>query len=169
MCDHITGEEVGGSFEKLYRAGAKNVQVMNTITKKNRPGYLFVIDCDKTSADAIEDVLVTEIGTTGWHRVDSSHCYTDVEYLKKKVTFYYEKEGLTEEVSCKYSPDVPKPYRIERDCLDYIERKIWDSFKITVSSQRLYQMLVHAFQDPKTEYIDLKGETHDKRGSNLSC
>ena len=168
MCDHITGEEVGGSFEKFYRAGAKNVQVMHTITKKNRPGYLFVIDCDKTSVDAIEDVLVTEVGTTGWHRVNSSHCYTDVEYLKKKITFYYDKEALTEEVSCKYSPNVPEPYRIERDCLDCIKESIWNSFHISVSGQHLSRMLVHAFQDPNTEYIDLKGETHDKRGSNFS-
>ena len=83
MCDNITGEAAGESFDHLYQAGAKNVQIMNTITKKNRPGYLYVIDCDEQSVGSIEDILITEIGTTGWHRINSEHCYTDVEYLKK--------------------------------------------------------------------------------------
>lgn len=155
MCDNITGEAVGESFDKLYEAGAKNVQVMNTITKKNRPGYLYVIDCDEQCADDIENVLIREVGTTGWHRINSQHCYTDVDYLEKTVVFSYGTDAFEQKVSCKYSPNVPEPYRIERDCLEELAKKIWKSFSIHISVQRLSQLLISAFQGKKTEHIDL--------------
>ena len=84
MADHISGETAGESIEELYEAGALNVQIMNSITKKGRPGYLYVIDCKGRSVDAVETALVTKPGTTGWHGIQTGHCYTDVEYRKKK-------------------------------------------------------------------------------------
>ena len=155
MCDNITGEAVGESFDSLYGAGAKNVQIMNTITKKNRPGYLYVIDCDDQCVDSIEEVLIREIGTTGWHRINSEHCYTDVEYLKKPITFSCAGRTVTEEAACKYSPNVPEPYRIERECLEVLQEKIEDSLKLRISRQRLSHLLTLAFQDEKMDYIEL--------------
>lgn len=155
MCDNITGEAAGESFDSLYRAGAKNVQLMNTITKKNRPGYLYIIDCDERCADSIEEVLIREIGTTGWHRINSEHCYTDVEYLKKNIDFSYEGRTITEEAACKYSPNVPEPYRIERECLEVLQEKIENSLKLRISRQRLSHLLTLAFQDEKMDCIKL--------------
>ena len=156
MCDNITGELAGESFDHLYQAGAKNVQIMNTITKKNRPGYLYVIDCDEQSVENIEDILITEIGTTGWHRINSEHCYTDVEYLKKNVTFGYKDRKVTVEICCKFSPNVPEPYRVERECLDELSEKINILLKIKISRQRLSQLVIQVFQNKATDYIDLK-------------
>ena len=155
MCDNITGEAVGESFESLYGAGAKNVQVMNTVTKKNRPGYLYVIDCDEACVDEIEEVLIREIGTTGWHRINSEHCYTDVEYMKKTIAFSYEGKTITEEAACKYSPNVPEPYRVERECLDMLQKKIEASLKVCISRQRLSHFLTLAFQDEELNCIEL--------------
>ena len=155
MCDNITGEAVGESFDSLYGAGAKNVQIMNTITKKNRPGYLYVIDCDELCVDGIEEVLIREIGTTGWHRINSEHCYTDVEYLKKSITFSWAGRTITEEAACKYSPYVPEPYRIERECLEVLQEKIEDSLKLHISRQRLSYLLTLAFQDEEMKCIEL--------------
>lgn len=158
MCDNITGEVVGESFDRLYEAGAKNVQVMNTVTKKNRPGYLYTIDCDEASLDSIENVLITEIGTTGWHRIHSEHCYTDVDYLEKEIKFLYEENTMIEKIACKYSPNVPEPYRIERESLEQLSEKIWNVFKIRISKQRLSQILISAFQKENIDCIDLKGQ-----------
>lgn len=77
MVDHISGETAGESIEELYEAGALKVQIMNSITKKGRPGYLYVIDCDDRSVDSVEETLVTKFGTTGWHRVQTEHRYTN--------------------------------------------------------------------------------------------
>ena len=155
MCDNITGEAVGESFDSLYGAGAKNVQVMNTITKKNRPGYLYVIDCDEQCVDRIEEILIREIGTTGWHRIHSEHCYTDVEYLKKTITFSYEGRTITVEAACKYSPNVPDPYRMERECLDILQKEIEDSLKFHISLQKLSYLLTLAFQNETSNHIEL--------------
>ena len=155
MCDNITGEAAGESFDHLYQAGAKNVQIMNTITKKNRPGYLYVIDCDEQSAGSIEDILITEIGTTGWHRINSEHCYTDVEYLKKNITFEYADRKVTMEICCKYSPNVPEPYRIEREYLEKLSDNIKSLLRIKLSKQRLSQLALEAFQNETVDYIDL--------------
>lgn len=155
MCDNITGEAAGESFDSLYRAGAKNVQLMNTITKKNRPGYLYIIDCDERCADSIEEVLIREIGTTGWHRINSEHCYTDVEYLKKNITFEYADRKVTMEICCKYSPNVPEPYRIEREYLEKLSDNIKSLLRIKLSKQRLSQLALEAFQNETVDYIDL--------------
>lgn len=155
MCDNITGEAVGESFDSLYGVGAKNVQVLNTITKKNRPGYLYVIDCDEPCVDRIEEILIREIGTTGWHRIYSEHRYTDVEYLKKAITFSYEGRTTTAEAACKYSPNVPDPYRIERECLDMLQKEIEASLKFHISRQRLSHLLTLVFQDKTSNCIEL--------------
>ena len=42
---------MGSVIEYLYDAGACNVQVIPTITKKNRPGYLFLIDVKSGSLE----------------------------------------------------------------------------------------------------------------------
>ena len=77
--DHITGEKAATAIEALYRAGAKNVQVQSTVTKKNRPGLVFLIDTDEEARDAVEASILRDIGATGWHRIPTEHCFIPVE------------------------------------------------------------------------------------------
>lgn len=158
MVDHISGETAGESIEELYEAGALNVQIMNSITKKGRPGYLYVIDCDARSVDAVEESLVTKLGTTGWHRIQTEHCYTDVEYRKKKLEIVCGDRELEYEAACKYSPQVPDPYRIERESLNGLETMIFQKMGIHMSKQWLEKQMLAAFQNETTDRIDLKGE-----------
>ncbi|MCD8098645.1 MAG: DUF111 family protein [Lachnospiraceae bacterium] len=83
--DHLCGEILGDVIESFYQAGAKNVQVLNTITKKNRPGYIILIDGSEAASGAIENVIVEECGSSGWHRIDTCHRHTDVLYLQKSI------------------------------------------------------------------------------------
>ena len=57
QADHLSGECVGQAIGHLYTAGAANVQVVPAITKKNRPSYLFFIDCRPDSADRVEEAI----------------------------------------------------------------------------------------------------------------
>ena len=155
MSDNTTGETVGESIESLYDAGACNVQVISTITKKNRPGYMYVIDCDSSSVDRIEDILVTEVGTTGWHRMDSEHCYTELEYLTKKVKLVKDGRTVVCDVRCKYSPNVPEKYRIERDSLDGLTERVRSELGASVSRQRLANVLVRAFEEEDSYIIEI--------------
>lgn len=155
MSDNVTGETVGESIVSLYDAGACNVQVISTITKKNRPGYMYVIDCDNSSVDNIEDILVTEVGTTGWHRVDSQHCYTELEYLTKEVKLVKNNRYVICNIKCKYSPNVPEKYRIERDLLDELAEKVRRELGTSVSKQRLAGILVRAFEEEEKYIIEV--------------
>ena len=42
--DHLDGETLGNLIGRFYDEGAKNVQVISSLTKKNRPGHLILID-----------------------------------------------------------------------------------------------------------------------------
>ena len=79
--DHLTGESVGQSIGLFYAAGASNVQVVSAVTKKNRPSYMFFIDCKTEQADAVEETIVRELHTGGWHKIQTSHCYLHDEIV----------------------------------------------------------------------------------------
>lgn len=85
--DHISGEAIGTIIDDLYRAGAFNVQVIPTITKKNRPGHLFLIDGAPNDLEKIEEVILGEIGATGWHHLKSAHRHVGTEIIEREVGF----------------------------------------------------------------------------------
>lgn len=83
--DHLPGEILGSVIGYLYDAGACNVQVIPTVTKKNRPAYVFLIDTKEDCAEAVEMVLIRELRVTGWHRIATEHRHLAVDYIKKQV------------------------------------------------------------------------------------
>ena len=68
MVDHLNGELLGGVIDSFYAAGAKNVQIISSITKKNRPSYIILIDGNENSAEKIENVIINECGSYGGPR-----------------------------------------------------------------------------------------------------
>ncbi|MDC7286570.1 DUF111 family protein [Blautia schinkii] len=85
QADHLPGEILGSVIDYLYEAGACNVQVIPTVTKKNRPGYIFLIDTKEDYAEAVERVLIRELKVTGWHRISTEHRHLAVDYVKKQI------------------------------------------------------------------------------------
>lgn len=83
--DHLSGEVIGSVIDSFYEAGAKNVQVITTITKKNRPGYMIFVDTREQDVEKIEKVIIHDCGSSGWHRIPTSHRYTDVSVISKKI------------------------------------------------------------------------------------
>jgi hypothetical protein len=63
--DDVTGEVLGYIFERLYDSGALDVQIIPTITKKNRPGYIVQVVCKEEKAGELADLLMRETGTLG--------------------------------------------------------------------------------------------------------
>lgn len=63
--DDVTGEVLGYVVEKLYEAGALDVQILPTITKKNRPGYVIFVLGGVGSEERLAEVLMEETGTLG--------------------------------------------------------------------------------------------------------
>ncbi len=63
--DDVSGEVLGYLMEKMYREGALDVQIMPTVTKKNRPGYVIVVLCSLGKELEIAEMLMQETGSLG--------------------------------------------------------------------------------------------------------
>lgn len=63
--DDVPGEVVGHTISTLMAAGARDVSVIPTTTKKNRPGYIVEVIADKEDAESLAWVLIKEAGTMG--------------------------------------------------------------------------------------------------------
>ena len=84
--DHLNGEMLGEVIDHFYEAGAKNVQIVSTITKKNRPSYMIFIDTKEQYAEALEKIIVSDCGSSGWHRINTCHRHTNVSIITRDIT-----------------------------------------------------------------------------------
>ncbi len=63
--DDATGETIGNMIETLYANGAKDVTVLQGISKKNRPSFIIKVLSDITSRDSLVKLLLNETGSLG--------------------------------------------------------------------------------------------------------
>ena len=63
--DDVTGELMGHIFKVLMEYGAKDVSIIPTITKKNRPGYLLRVIARPIDRDMLSEAIIRETGTLG--------------------------------------------------------------------------------------------------------
>jgi uncharacterized protein (TIGR00299 family) protein len=63
--DDVTGEILGYTMNKLLEHGALDVSYLNTVTKKNRPGYLISVISKPKDSRKLASILFEETGTLG--------------------------------------------------------------------------------------------------------
>lgn len=63
--DNVTGEVLGHSFDSLLAAGALDVTIIPTITKKNRPGHLLRVITKPADSRTVSEAIIRETGTLG--------------------------------------------------------------------------------------------------------
>ncbi len=63
--DDASGEVLGYAIDRLIEAGAKDVSVIPTVTKKNRPGHIVKIVADQRDVAYLSKLLIAETGTLG--------------------------------------------------------------------------------------------------------
>ena len=63
--DNVTGEVLGHSFNSLLAAGALDVTIIPTITKKNRPGHLLRVITKPEDSIVVSEAIIRETGTLG--------------------------------------------------------------------------------------------------------
>jgi pyridinium-3,5-bisthiocarboxylic acid mononucleotide nickel chelatase len=63
--DDLDGETVGNVIDTLYQNGAKDVILLQGITKKNRPAIMIKILSDKSHLESVINNLLSETGTLG--------------------------------------------------------------------------------------------------------
>jgi hypothetical protein len=63
--DNVTGEIMGHIFNVLMKYGARDVSIIPTITKKNRPGNLLRVIARPIDCDILSEAIIRETGTLG--------------------------------------------------------------------------------------------------------
>jgi uncharacterized protein (TIGR00299 family) protein len=63
--DDVTGETLGFVIQQLMAAGAKDVTVLPTVTKKNRPGHLISVIASPEDEVRLTHLLIKETGSLG--------------------------------------------------------------------------------------------------------
>ena len=63
--DDVTGEIIGNFIHKMENSKILDVQVISSITKKNRPSYVIKILCHPEMSDKILKDIFSELGTLG--------------------------------------------------------------------------------------------------------
>ena len=66
--DDCSGEAFGFVMERLFAAGARDVQYSPVYMKKNRPAYLLTVLCKPENADAMQQILFADTTTIGVRR-----------------------------------------------------------------------------------------------------
>ncbi|MCD6443801.1 nickel pincer cofactor biosynthesis protein LarC [Candidatus Bathyarchaeota archaeon] len=63
--DDVSGEVLGHTVDRLMKAGARDVCIIPSTTKKNRPGYVLKAITDFEKFDEVLEAIFTETGTLG--------------------------------------------------------------------------------------------------------
>ena len=71
--DNVTGEVLGHSFDRLLAAGALDVTILPTITKKNRPGHLLRVITKPEDSGVVSEAIIRETGTLGVRMLSYVH------------------------------------------------------------------------------------------------
>jgi uncharacterized protein (TIGR00299 family) protein len=63
--DDVPGEVLGYVVEQMMTSGAKDVTILPTITKKNRPGHLISVIASPEDEQRLSQLIITETGSLG--------------------------------------------------------------------------------------------------------
>lgn len=149
--DHLTGESVGQSIEQFYAAGASNVQVVSAVTKKNRPSYMFFIDCKTERADAVEETIVRELHTGGWHKIRTDHCYLHSEIVTVDVCIQSEGECYRQSVQGKRF--IGGGIRPEYESVAALKKVIQERSQKKMDHDTLYALVMAALLDERARVL----------------
>ncbi|HSB33023.1 MAG TPA: nickel insertion protein [Nitrospirota bacterium] len=147
--DHLSGEVLGFAVEKIMACGARNVQLIPTITKKNRPGSILIIDTDKAGEEAVSRFLSQELKITGYHRVETNHVFQPVTFASKNLRV--SRNGASSTFRCDIKvigdPSSPLAMDIEHDGLVAVRESIEKDLDLRLSLNDLRAMIESRLRD----------------------
>ena len=153
--DHLSGEEVGYLVDRLYDSGAHDVQVLPSMTKKNRPGYLVLVDADMSGESML--ALVRQFGISGCHRVETVHLYDRASYQTQPLTLRYKGRSLDVDMRIKVIKDPPAlpPGRPEYDDLVDLCKRLRDTLGVEPGLPRLRRLIESCLEAGGPFVVDL--------------
>lgn len=153
--DHVSGEITGFAIGKIMELGANNVQLIPTITKKNRPGYIIIIDTDAKHEKDIAKFLARELKISGYHRIGTNHIFHKVTFIKKNLKVNI--NGKSRSVLCeiKLIGDKSRPLSVdlEHDFLVKIQKLLTNKSNSFISLSELRTSIESKLTGSKDEII----------------
>ncbi len=97
--DSTTGESIGHLIQLSSSLKVNSINVIPSISKKNRPSYVVLIDVDEEHVDGVVEVLVRELGITGYRVIECAHHSIPFDFVN--VTVKCSRAGVEEAVRVK--------------------------------------------------------------------
>lgn len=162
--DHISGELLGFAIQKIMELGAHNVQLMPTITKKNRPGNIILIDADASLEKEIAFFLAKEMKVSGYHMIKTSHKFHKVSFVDRTIRFVI--NGDIRAFNCRFKVigelSDPITIDIEHDFLVELQKAIVGQWESYLSLEEIRNKIESSFEDSNEEItISLGHKTTD--------
>lgn len=149
--DHLSGEEMGHLIETLYIRGAYNVQVISTLTKKNRPGFIVLADIGAGDDERLMEGLAPEFAIAGYHRIETTHCHLPMSSGERKLTL--RKNGRKIQATIRFkqfgSEGAPSFIRAEYEDLRQLKERLQEAFGLTTSLSALRQKIEALLVNPE--------------------
>lgn len=95
--DDVPGELMGEFIRRAEALGARNVQVVPSITKKNRPAYLVYLDVPAALEAPAARLLGAELGCWGYRVIEAEHHHFDIARTTVALTVH--RGGVSREIA----------------------------------------------------------------------
>ena len=152
--DHVSGEVTGFAIGRIMELGARNVQLITTVTKKNRPGNIFIIDTDDKHEREIARFLARELKVSGYHRIDTLHIFQQVTFAQRNLSIRVKGEERTVNCEIKIIGDPSKPLTIDVEHEDLVRlQKVLRDEKKDLSLCELRTMIESKLRGPGKEIV----------------
>lgn len=97
--DDVTGEIIGNFIYKMENSEILDIQVISSITKKNRPSYVIKILCHPEMSDEILEDIFSELGTLGVRISKTKRVCIDREIETVKIVLDQENFEINYKIS----------------------------------------------------------------------
>lgn len=146
---------MGEAVTALMNAGADNVQVIPTLTKKNRAGYVFLIDCPEANIEKVNQYLQRELSVGGYHILASTHVAQQSLLVRKKVEIQVGRQTLHSECVAKVLSCEGCPYsvKLERSSIIDLKSRLKSELGVNISAIRLEAILGGLWQEQLEDKI----------------
>ncbi len=101
QADHLSGEEIGWALEVLSIPGVRNRNLIPTLTKKGRTGYVLLVDIDRDAEAVVARLLLETFGIYGYHKMQTRHVHQKVVIEEVAITIDDGKKSITGTVRIK--------------------------------------------------------------------
>ena len=116
--DDRSGEVLGHALEELMGLGARNVQLLASVTKKGRPGNVLLLDLEDEAEPAIAAYLAAELGAWGYQILEASHRHFDTVVRARAVTVAVGAQERVFAMPCKFFYDGDRLLRVKVERAD---------------------------------------------------